>query len=86
MNLPVPTPTPPPAEYTARMADIMRTAIENRNGVGLWSVVQQIRTDGYPELADDVVRGMVVRALERATTDPVAFAYIFDLARDAAGT
>lgn len=80
MNLPVPT--PPPAEYAARMADIMRKAIENRNGVGLWSVVQQIRADGYPDLADDVVRGMVVRALERATADPVAFAYIFDLARD----
>ncbi len=78
----VPTDVLPP--HVADRLRAARVAIEQRQGVGLWVVVQAIRDDGFPELADAIVRELVERVVAVAAGDPVVFAQLVAALRSAA--
>lgn len=81
-GLPVPAAEPPPG-YVAQRLRQARVAVDNHAGVGLYAIVQSIRGDGYPELADAIVHDLVERVVQAAATDPVVFAQLLAALRSA---
>jgi hypothetical protein len=77
----VPTREPPP--HVVDRLRAARVAVEQHQGVGLWVVVQAIRDDGFPELADAIVRDLVERVVAAAAGDPVVFAQLVAALRSA---
>lgn len=53
-----------------------RDAIVAGRGVGLWTVVQQLRAGGYEDAADGITRELAERAVDAAKHDPELFAQL----------
>lgn len=76
----------PTLDLPPHIADRLRAAqvaVEQHQGVGLWVVVQSIRDDGFPDLADAIVRDLVERVVAAAAGDPVVFAQLVAALRSA---
>jgi len=59
----VPSSTPS-VEYVQRRFDQIEAAIAERDGDLAVSIIKLINADGYPELADQILNGLIEKGLE----------------------